>query len=153
MWHADCSSARGVISAANILNWSFTATSSAFTYGSPATLTNANGGAISDGSGGALSATATDLIFDYAASSIHYLLFWENNSQHYYCLQSSGCYDYDGGGEAIGYGSNGTYSVYAEAARYTSAGAFTDSGVPEPSVLALVALGLFGVAASRRKQA
>lgn len=144
--------ALGVISAANIVNWTLTVNSASFSYGTPATLTNANGGSIVDYSAGALSATATDLIFDYAASGTRFLLFWQDNSQHYYCLQTSGCYDYAGGGEAMGYGPNGPYGNYAESQRYSAAQAFTNHAVPEPSLPALVALGLVGVALSRRKQ-
>ena len=144
---------QGTISSANFVDWTFTETSAALTNGSPATFGSALGGSINDGTSGSLSATPTDLIFDFGSGISSYLLFWASDFRHYYCLQSNGCYDFSGGGEAIGYGSNGPFSDYAEVLHHGSAQAFTDHSVPEPSALALAALGLFGVGFLRRKQA
>ena len=142
----------GVIGATNIVNWTLTETSASLLYGSPATFGSSLGGIIDDQTFGALSATLTDLIFDYGAGS-SYLLFVQTSFQHYYCLQADGCYDSSGGGEAIGAGTNGLLGNYAEAQQHGSAQSFASLAVPEPSALALAALGLLAAGFSRRKQA
>ena len=141
----------GLISSANIVSWTLTTTSAFLQGGSPATFGSGSGGFFNDANNGLLSATANDLSFDYSGGA-GYLLFWASDFTNWYCLQIAGCWDFVGAGEAFGYG---TQNVYAEVQRYSSARAFTDGNnvIPEPSLLALVSLGLFGIAASRRKQA
>ena len=58
---------QGVISSANIVGWTFTANSASLSNGSPFTFGSALGGALSE-AGSALSATLTDLVYDYGAS-------------------------------------------------------------------------------------
>src|ERR1039458_3312582 len=83
----------GTINAADILDWTFTLTSPSLTYGSPAVISSASGGSINDASMGNLSATASDIVWNYAGAGPAYLLFWGSDFQHYYCLQTSGCFD------------------------------------------------------------
>lgn len=144
----------GTLSSANIVDWTFTLTSASLTLGSPSVITMAGGGLTFE-VGGLFSATAFDLTFDFSGAPGGFMLFQGSGGGNYWCLQTNGCFNFDGAMEAIGFGPNGSFGIEAETAAYSTAQVVASVGnaIPEPGMLCLLGLGLLGLGASRRKRA
>ncbi len=87
--------------------------------------------------GTALSATASDLIFNFSAGGTQYALFQSPSSQ-FYCVQTTGCFDFGGPGEAISPRTNTSRSSKTGSVVLASSGS---SSVPEPATWSTFVLG------------
>lgn len=137
----------GTINSGNILDWSFTLTSPTLLGGSPDIITMA--GARQTGElGGFLTATLTDLLFDFSAGPVGGFLVFQGGNGNFWCVQTNGCFDNNGSGEGMGFTSNNAEVVIYRTQQVI---ATTTNAVPEPTLLLLVATGLVALGFSRRK--
>lgn len=140
----------GTLNASNILDWTFTLTSPTLSGGSPDIITKT--GAIQTNEfGGFLTATLSDLLFDFSAgpAAAGFMLF-QGGSTNYWCVQTNGCFDNLGSREALGFGTTG---LTADIVGYRTQQviASVTNAVPEPTVLSLMAISLLVLGFSRRK--
>jgi len=142
--------ATGVLTGGDILDWNIKMTEGSDTF----TLQGLGGSNNSNSllSGGLLSATATQLLFNYGGGSGFLLIQSPStgSGQTFWCVQVNGCFDFAGPAEAIDphTGFNFTRQAYGDQQVIaTVAGA-----VPEPSTWAMMLIGFAGLgfAAYRR---
>ncbi len=145
----------GVLGAANITDWTITLSEGGTNFTLLGPLSGSNS-AISL-SGSALSATATDLLFNFSAPSGEFLL--QNpsigSSGPSYCAQINGCFDFVGPGEAVNTDFTFTFERTAQSGSVVLASTGGTSGaVPEPGTWAmmLAGFGLMGAAMRRRQR-
>ena len=134
----------GVLTGANILDWTIVMNQggSNFTLFGP--LSGNNSQVLVSGS--ALSATSTDLLFDFGAAS-GFALFQApttGSGQTFYCVQIDGCFDFNGPAEAIDARDDFAFTREARQGRVVLASAGAGA-VPEPATWAMLVLG-FGAA-------
>lgn len=145
----------GALSSANIVDWTIEVmdgSGSTFIFQGP--LSGNNSGVSSGGS--QLSATATDLIFDFdfPTEDGAYLLFMASTAVGQgYCLQLNRCFDFDGPAEGFNLGTNGLQRS-ARSGAFSLGSVAAVSAVPEPSSWAMVILGfgMMGGAMRSRRQ-
>jgi hypothetical protein len=145
----------GVLSSANIVDWTLKLSGQSRT----ATLEGYFGSENSrvEIKGAALSATATDLLFDFSLNSQAYMLFQVNDTsdisifRSLYCVQTWNCYDQNHGEEIIGIGF--LDSVHDIAAKTGVQVLASTASVPEPASWAMMigGLGVVGAAMRRRR--
>lgn len=140
----------GILAAGNITDWSLTLTSANLGSGSPFSFSYA--GNRTEIGGTAVTATATELLFDFTAPTQQYIILQNQSGPgNFLCLvNTTGCGV--GSGLSIGFG---TVSTEAEHLAITSdsyvfASTGTSVAVPEPGALAVLGAGLFGLGISRR---
>ena len=142
----------GVLTTANVVDWTIAMTdgSSSFTLLGP--LSGANSNLLVSGT--ALSATATDLIFNFSAGS-GFALFQApsvGSGQTFYCPQINGCFDFSGPGEGIDPRNDFLFQRNSLTGSVVLA---TSGGVPEPATWGMMLGGfsLVGGAMRTRKKA
>jgi hypothetical protein len=141
----------GVLTSANITDYSIM-----FLFERPGqfeqfTLTPANSSFLLNGTG--LSATSTGLIFDFGASG--FLLFQNptpGSGGPFYCLQVDACFDFSGPGEAAGPTAGFYLTNYYQGPQVIASS--VGGAVPEPASWAMMLLGFgaVGFAMRRSKQ-
>ena len=142
----------GVLSSTNIIDWTIVLNEGGNTF----TLRGAGPSRNSalQIAGSALSATATDLIFNFSASGLAYALFQSpgiGSGQTFYCVQTNSCFDSSGSAEALEAGL--TFSP-TRAVRTGQVVIASTGAVPEPSTWAMLIIGFgaTGAAMRRRRQ-
>lgn len=140
----------GVLAASNILDWNIVLTQGADTFTLKGPASGANSALALDGEG--LSATATDLLFDFSQRG--FLLIQApklGSSVTFWCLQRTGCVN-SGAGEAVLASTKlgtSTYQAYSGVQTIAS----LSSAVPEPATWTMMILGfgLVGTMTRRRR--
>lgn len=147
----------GVIKAANIVDWTIKITG----YSRTATLEGYFGSENSrvEIKGAALSATATDLLFDFSLNNEAYMLFQVNDSsdistfRSLYCVQTWNCYDQNHGEEIIGIGFlDQVHDIAARSGVLSIASTPSTAPVPELASWAMMIAGLGFVGSTMRRR-
>ncbi len=142
----------GVLSLANIIDWSFTISSPNLAGGSPDVIDLATDGMVVVGSG--LSATSSTLVFDFAAAG-DFAVGFQSSTPPFngWCLASAGtlpCAGEPTPSEGIYFGMSDTWAELRNPTRAEVIA--TAVGVPEPGTLALFGAGLLGLGFMRRRR-
>lgn len=134
----------GALAPSNILAWNILVSNGTNSF----TLTQLNSAIGSNGSN--LSATATDLLFDFSSSGY---FFFQNPSAGsngpYFCWQGDGCFDFGGG--AIGLNPVSGSADQLTRLRGTLVVASVAGGVPEPATWGMMLLGFAGIGMALRR--
>ncbi len=138
----------GVLSTGSIIDFQLTISAPGLSGGSPDVINFANSTQIfADGT--ALSATLTELTFDFLATGL--MILQGGNNFNFWCLDGL---NRDCGGddstEFVGFASPTAAVSYANVGAVVI-GTVQSTGVPVPMTLSLMMLGLFAVGYSRRK--
>lgn len=134
----------GALSASNVTAWNIFISDGANNF----TLTQLNSAA---GSSGGLTATATDLLFDFSSGGY---FFFQNpttgSGGPFFCWQGNGCFDFSGGGIALDpVSADGNYQLTR--LQGTQIVASVAGGVPEPSTWGMMLLGFAGIGMAVRR--
>lgn len=137
----------GLLSGANILNWSLTLTAPSLAGSSPDVIS----GTSSIFVGAGLFGSATDLVFDFSAAGAGFAL--QGSSGNFWCMASAGasCVGEATPAETIGFAEGGGPAVTEARSGRVTLG--TASAVPAPATLALVGAALLAAAGATRRRA
>lgn len=142
----------GALSQLSIVDYSLKLTSSNLSGGSPQTLAFANSHNIGI-LGTGLSATSTDLLFDFSGSGWFFIQDFVGSLPFYGLGTTEAC---GGGcvGEYIGWNTSvlGPAELNVVEPGSVISFATTGSAVPEPTTIGLLGLGMFALVLARRKQ-
>ena len=140
----------GVLASTNVTAYALTLTDA---QGSR-TITQNGTSASTTVFGNAFSATSAGLFFDFNQAGQSGVYLANLGPQAFYCVQTNGCFDYNGAGEAVTTNyAGGNRTVLRESGLVQLASAATGA-VPEPATWAMMTLGFGAVGfAMRRKMA
>jgi hypothetical protein len=130
----------GALSSANMVDWTIGLTDGTDSFTLLGPLSGSNSGVSIAGS--ALTATATDLLFDFDAGGTDYALFqspFPGSGQFFWCLQTNGCFLFNNPGEAIDPRANSSFVATGQSGNFVIASV---NAVPEPEIYAMMGLGL-----------
>ncbi|MEM8919079.1 MAG: PEPxxWA-CTERM sorting domain-containing protein [Pseudomonadota bacterium] len=141
----------GVLSSANILDWTISLSDGVDNFTLLGPLSGNNSGLLLSGS--ALTATATDLLFDFGVNG--FALFQAPNpgsGDTFYCAQggTSACFDFDGPAEGIEAGTGFTFDRTPRRGNLVLAS--VQAAVPEPATWAFMILGFGAIGGAMRRQ-
>lgn len=136
----------GVIGTANILDWTISMVDGLDSFTLLGPLSGSNSQVLIQGA--ALTATASDLLFNYDAAGSPFGLFQSpaiSSSILFYCFQVNGGFNFSGPGEAIDPRPDNSYVSSARSGMQVIASATTTVATPEPSAIGLALSGLIGI--------
>ena len=140
----------GVLSLVNILSYNVVVTHPNLSAGSPVTLDSGTNNLTQIG-GSALTATATDLLFNYGSGLYEYFYLYDGSTFWCNVAATNGCGNSNlSGAESVGFLSS-TSQGFEQVHRGNVVIASTN--VPEPASLALLSIAFVGLATTRRKKA
>ena len=154
--------ALGTLSNANLVDWQLTLSSPNLQAGPTSFIQMSNPLGTAIGIfGSAVSATATDLYFDFGSGNNNYLVFYSQNnaatSTDFWCLVAGpiSCLGEATPGESIGFNAQNSFAEYEFRGQAGNVSIASVTAVPEPETYAMMLAGLrlLGFAARRRKQA
>jgi PEP-CTERM motif len=139
----------GVLSTANITGWTIGLNEPGFSFTLQGPTSGSNSQVLVSGS--ALTATSTDILFDFSAGS-GFALFQNPNigsGQHFYCTQINACFDFAGPGEGVEASTDFSFTRNSLSGNVVLA-SVSGPAVPEPASWALLIVGFAAVGASMR---
>ncbi|MGB0631528.1 MAG: PEP-CTERM sorting domain-containing protein [Alphaproteobacteria bacterium] len=143
----------GVLGTSNITDWSLTLTSANLAGGPVDTIVASTG--FTSVFGSALTATATELLFDFDAGSPNIAVF-AGSSGNLWCMDAGGCGTL-GPGDLMGLNSSNGLAEKSTPSGNVVVASTAPGGpplaLPEPSTLAFFAAAILVFAATRRKRA
>ncbi len=141
----------GVLGNANILDWTISMIDGPDMFTLLGPLSGNNSQLLIDGT--ALTASATDIFFNFSAGS-GFALFQNptvGSGQHFYCVQVTGCFDFDGPGEAINAPAGFAFQRNSLEGNISIAQA--GGAVPEPGTWAMMLIGFGAIGGAMRRRA
>lgn len=142
--YIETNGALGAIGTGDFVDWSLTLTAPDINGGAPSTIIDGSNNFFLLGSG--LSATSTDLLFDFSTSS---LFFAFTSSNDFWCLAGGSAVGCFAQGEIIGYSDVTGAQAYIQP--LSGVQSFASTAVPLPASWALVGIALGLLAAHRRR--
>ena len=133
----------GALTGGNISSWAVNMSSSAGVV----TFTNGPGSIVFSGS--ALSATSTDLLFDYGVSGVNYLIFCSFNCRHFLDFETNDGFP---DSAAMRFDNGAVVRVAQTGIQSIASRPGTIGAVPEPSTWAMMLLGFGGVGVALRRR-
>ena len=138
----------GVLGSANITDWVLTLTAPNLA-GGPSDVISFATQVQTSLLGSTTTATSTDLLFDFGGAGFFLL---QGGSGNFWCLEANSSCTGGGLGEHMGFGTNSTNAQTTIHSGSIVFASVRSNSVPEPSTLAIFALGMIGLASRRFKK-